>query len=366
MFRRKADTLPADPIFEPDLEKLGFFINDEDQVRSVRNPERKYQYQINRNERWNQVHKAAVCNIVQERLLDLGFERVRLPLGAAEQENHVPILVSKNIATKDRVIIIFGERNAEPGILSWRVIGEEGIRHGSLVEFATAVLSTPTNENITISTATTPGVIVANPCQLLWYRGGSRAVSNYEWLCLPRPSAVHDAPRVDPVKNRVPGNHDYVEHVQYIFEKVIPSLVNERARIDIIGVEFTGTAVLEHLAEHWNVWSPRITGIALVTPQHKLADLKAQGAPSAFIEFLSKRCRAYFVSQSDIEKPVVGREQFGCNCYASGERHVEESALVRSWRHILDWFDMLHVNPGYEEVEYEVVEKDEEIKLGWD
>ncbi|EXJ64388.1 hypothetical protein A1O7_00724 [Cladophialophora yegresii CBS 114405] len=381
MFRRKADTLPADPVFEPDLDKLGFFINDQDQVRSIKNLERKYQYQINRNERWNQVHKAAVCNIVQQRLLDLGFERVRLPLGAAEQENHVPILVSKGIATKDRVIVIFGGRNEEPGILSWRVIGEEGIRHGSLVEFATAVLSTPaaastvastptengvTNDTIITSTATTPGIIVANPCQLLWYRGGSRAVSNYEWLCLPRPSAVHDAPRVDPVKNRIPGNHDYIEHVQYIFQNVIPSLVNERARIDIIGVEFTGTAVVEYLAEYWNVWSPRITGIALVTPQHKLADLEAQGAPSTFVEFLSKRCRAYFVSQSQIEKPIAGREQFGCNCYASGERHVEESALVRSWRHILDWSDMLHVNPGYEEVEYEVVERDEDIKLGWD
>jgi hypothetical protein len=115
-----------------------------------------------------------------------------------------------------------------------------------------------------------------------------------------------------------------------------------------------------------NVWSPRIAGIAFVTPQHKLADLEAQGAPSAFIDFLSKRCRAYFVSQSEVEKPIVGREQFGCNCYASGEHHVEESVFVRSWRHILDWFDMLHVNPGYEEVVFEVVERDEEIKLGWD
>jgi hypothetical protein len=200
---------------------------------------------------------------VQKRLLDLGFETVRLPLGAGEQENHLPILVSEGIATKDRVIIIFGGRNAEPGILSWRAIGEEGIRHGSLVEFAKAALSasapvasftsTPAEnatENITISTVNTPGIIIANPCQLLWYRGGSRAVSNYEWLCLPRPTAVHDAPRVDGVKNRIPGNHDYVEHVQYMFQKVIPSLLNERARIDIVGVEFTGTAAVEYLAQH--------------------------------------------------------------------------------------------------------------------
>ena len=57
MFRRKQNALPADPVFPPDLEKLGFFVNSEDQVRSIRNPERKFQYHVNRNERWDQVHK---------------------------------------------------------------------------------------------------------------------------------------------------------------------------------------------------------------------------------------------------------------------------------------------------------------------
>ena len=113
--------------------------------------------------------------------------------------------------------------------------------------------STPTkNEtgNTTATTSSAPGIIIANPCQLLWYRGGGRAVSNYEWTCLPRPTAVHDAPRVDAVKNRIPGNGDYVEHVQYIWEKVIPSLVKPAAKVDFIGVEYTGMAVLEYLAGH--------------------------------------------------------------------------------------------------------------------
>ena len=57
MFRRLPHTLPPEPHFEPDLEKLGFFVNSEDLVRSIRNPERKFQYLVNRNERWNQVHK---------------------------------------------------------------------------------------------------------------------------------------------------------------------------------------------------------------------------------------------------------------------------------------------------------------------
>jgi hypothetical protein len=57
MFRRLSHTLPADPVFESDLEKLGFCVNDQDRVRGISSPKKKYQYDINRNDRWNQVHK---------------------------------------------------------------------------------------------------------------------------------------------------------------------------------------------------------------------------------------------------------------------------------------------------------------------
>ncbi|OQV03164.1 Arb2 domain-containing protein isoform 2 [Cladophialophora immunda] len=374
MFRRLPHTLPADPVFEPDLAKLGFFLNSEDQVRSISSPDRKWQYKINRNERWNEVHKwannTAIRKIIYDRLADLGCETVRLPLGAGESENHVPIIVSKDIATKARVTVFFGERNIEPGILTWRVIGERGLSHGSLVEFSKALLSVPVLETASASAPTStfasvPGLIVANPCQLLWYRGGGRAVSTQEWLGLPRASAVHEAPRVDSVKNSIPGNRTYVEHVSYMFEKAIPSLVDKDAKLDLIGLEYTGSAVLEYLAEHWETWSGRINGISLVAPQHKVADLIADGAPSNFITFLSRRCRAYFVSQSPVETPIAGRQEFGCNCYASGEHSYQESAIVSCWRHILDWFNMLYVNQGHEEVEFEVMKEDEEVKLGW-
>ena len=62
MFRRLPHTLPADPVFEPDLEKLGFFVNDEDKVRLIRNPKQRYQYEVNKNERWNIVHKGVFLN----------------------------------------------------------------------------------------------------------------------------------------------------------------------------------------------------------------------------------------------------------------------------------------------------------------
>jgi hypothetical protein len=188
----------------------------------------------------------AVYKIIRDRLFKLGLEPVRLPLGAGPNDNHVPILVSKDISTKDRVIVFFGERDSEPGILSWRVIGEEGIKYGSLVEFVTAALYSPTPT----PTSQAPGIIIANPCQLLWYRGGARAVSPSEWLNLPRASAVHEAFRVDDVKNRIPRNRDYKEHVSYLFDEVLPRLIKTDAKIDIMGIEYPGSTAVEYLASH--------------------------------------------------------------------------------------------------------------------
>ena len=176
----------------------------------------------------------------------LGFETVRLPLGASADEKHIPILVSKDIASKDRVIVLFGERHQEPGIFSWRVIGEEGINVGSAVDFASAAMFGPSPT----PAHSAPGIIVANPCQLLWYRGGGRAVSTDEWMNLRRASAVSEPFKIDDVKNQVPGNGNYEEHVQCVFEEVLPRLVRKEAKIDVVGIEYSGSTAVEYLASH--------------------------------------------------------------------------------------------------------------------
>lgn len=60
MFLRRADRLPPDITFPANLEKLGYFVTDKDQVRQIRDPERKYQYKINRNDRVNDMYKEAM------------------------------------------------------------------------------------------------------------------------------------------------------------------------------------------------------------------------------------------------------------------------------------------------------------------
>lgn len=57
MFRRLPNSLPPDVTFPADLDQLGYFINENDQIRQKANPDQKYQYRINRNDRVNDVYK---------------------------------------------------------------------------------------------------------------------------------------------------------------------------------------------------------------------------------------------------------------------------------------------------------------------
>lgn len=188
----------------------------------------------------------AVLKIIRDRLHGLGLETVRVPLGAKENEKHVPILVSKDIKTRDRVMVFLGERQIEPGVFSWRAIGELGIKRGSVVDFVNAVLNSPTPT----PQSSSPGIIIANPCQLLWFREGARAVSQTEWMDLPRETGVSEARRVDEVKNYVKHNRNYTEHIHYLFDQVLPVLVRKEAKLDIIGVEYSVSAAFQYLANH--------------------------------------------------------------------------------------------------------------------
>jgi hypothetical protein len=72
MFRRLPHTLPKDPVIPANIEALGYFINDSDQIRQIRNPEQKYQFVVNRNDRVNDVFKEAMnseCYLTSIRLL---------------------------------------------------------------------------------------------------------------------------------------------------------------------------------------------------------------------------------------------------------------------------------------------------------
>ena len=183
--------------------------------------------------------------IVFDRLSALGVNQVRLPLGASPTEPHIPILVSPNLATTNRVILIFGEASQDLGIWAYRVLGQQAINKGCVVDL---VKGLPQYANA--NSHQVPGIIVANTGQLLWHWRGKQAMGYQTWHALPRKTGVSAPLRIDEVKNRVPGMETGAKHLRYIFEEVVPKLVNKDAMIDILGVGEGGYETVQYLREN--------------------------------------------------------------------------------------------------------------------
>jgi hypothetical protein len=80
MFVYRKEDLPKDPVFPAELDKLGYalpqsfsraglaansarnsyFMNDNDQIRRISDPEQEFQFKINRNPRWNELQREAM------------------------------------------------------------------------------------------------------------------------------------------------------------------------------------------------------------------------------------------------------------------------------------------------------------------
>ncbi|EEQ30544.1 hypothetical protein McanCB56680_007104 [Microsporum canis] len=376
MFVFQKEALPKDPVFPANLKQLGYFVNDDDQIRMISNPEEKFLYKINANERYNELQKEAmntcIRNIVLSRLHDQGLETLRLPVGARPSQQHVPILVSPSFKTDKRIIVVFGEPVQDLGIWAYRTIGSDTINSGSAVDFTTAVLGgkkasfTETKSGSKGDTTVgsdvnkahdetdktpAPGLILTNPGQLVWHCAGERAISLPSWLALPRKHAV-EPPMKMTVRNKIPGNETWQDHVTYVFDEVLDKLAPD-AKIDVIGLAEGSLAAVRYLAEHWSTWKSRISSMALGNPLHDTNHLH----PPEFAEFVSTRCRAYLISDKELDQPVAGRYEFGCNCYSSGEPKNVECIIPQAYESMLKWLDSMHGKPDMKEVEVFISEE---------
>ncbi|KAJ5693055.1 hypothetical protein N7462_002478 [Penicillium macrosclerotiorum] len=375
MYVYRNSDLPPDPHFPANLKDLGYSITENDLIRQTRNPEEGFRYRINRNDRFNVKQREAmngmpslitpfmgrnlteasytecIRQIVVHRLEEAGLETLCLPLkdspgeiSIPSSDPHVPILVSKNLASASRIILVFGEPTQDLGIWAYRSVGQDGINFGSAVNFTKAVLGERTNRTGT-------ALILANTGQLLWHHATSRAVSQQTWMAADRP-AGNWGPATMTYRNKISGNKTWSEHIEYVFEHVLFPLLGEKSRVDVIGMAEGGQGALEYLQKRWPVWKPYISGICLADPlQSTSVDLDMSGLtdPTSFVAFLASRCRAYVLSQDELGTRQSLYQNYGCNCYASGERLNCECIIPHAWPNMLDWLDLLYKDRSYVE-----------------
>lgn len=388
MFRRLPSGLPLEPKFPSDLKGLGYFLDEKtDEIRSIENPNAYFKYFITRNTRWNDVQRemmngitstpqmyyahnqscianntviGALRDMVHDRLQALGLEDLRLPLGATQDDPHIPILVTKNLSTAKRVILFIGDHSQDLGILAYRIVGGTGgVNAGSMVNLVKYIQSTM------------PGtaVIIGNPGQLRWWRRGGKAVTIPSWYAIPRKSAVHGAPRFDEIKNTVEGNRDTAQHVAYLLNSVVAQLCDPESVIDIISVCEGSLQTVYFLDDkkNWEQWGKRLGGLAVVAPYHRLQDLENE----ALIDWLRKRARAYVLSDAPAGIPVRGHQDtkrtpgFGATCYSLGEPYTNEVILPKGYKTVVDWLKEVSDDGQYENDEVLILNSEEDVEEDW-
>lgn len=60
MFRLHVSGLPPDPVFPQNLTELGYFINEDDEIRSIRDPQYYFNFFLSKNSRINAVQREAL------------------------------------------------------------------------------------------------------------------------------------------------------------------------------------------------------------------------------------------------------------------------------------------------------------------
>ncbi|XXH05933.1 hypothetical protein Hte_012376 [Hypoxylon texense] len=370
MFRRLWSGLPADPDFPADLEKLGYFINEDDEIRSIENPNNYFKYFISRNSRWNDRQRfamnQALQNEIHKRLEKLDMQKCLLPIGTKDPSKpHIPIFVSRDLPLKKRVVVIFGESTQDLGILAHRVLGTAGgVNKGSLVSIVTELQKQHTSS----TDSSPPGIILANMGELVWWPEGKRAVSHWAFDNAPAKSAVHNGNLITD-KNLIKGNENPKLHVNYIFDQVIPLLVKDNVGIDVIGVGDGADFVEQYLdlPAVWEKWKKRINCLALVGGLHPVWELHSKDFAT---EFLKNKARAYATSLEPAGIPLSGPEgnpktttftSLGCPVFSSGESHFTEVTLIAGAGLVLDWLQEVAMTPegeDYANPKFEIVYAD--------
>ena len=192
--------------------------------------------------------------MLHDRFMASALTITRLPFNTSPSDPHVPILTSDNLSTAKRIVIYFGEALQDLGVFAYRTMGQENHEVGSVLGFVHAAQASEDS----------PGIVIANMGQLIWYRRGGRAVTQQTWNALPRKTAVSGPMRINNTKNRVPGNEDMAAHVQSIFEAV-GRLARKDAMIDVVALSDGAWKVLEFLQTNWEIWKSRVQAIAMGT-----------------------------------------------------------------------------------------------------
>ncbi|KAL6923347.1 hypothetical protein FSST1_000621 [Fusarium sambucinum] len=359
MFRRHWSGLPKDVSFPKDLAGLGYFVNDQDEVRLIKDPDYYFKFHINRNSRVNDRQRFqlqhAMEDVIHERLEKEGLNKFQL---LPENKKQCPIFFSPSIAKTERIVVIFGEHHQDLGFIAGRVVnGPGGLAKGSMISVVQALAKQPASPN----DPEPPCVLLANMGQRYWWPEEQRAITIEGSADIPLPSLVHSGRQYSKELNEIPGSETTIAHMTTIFNKVLG--VNQNASIDIIAIGQSCEVVLEFFenTKNWAQWGHRLGGMLLMGTVFRADSL----ANAEFKDFLAKRARGYLMSDELLDTPLAmpgGNpslliDPLGCPCFSSGENQYTEMILIKAFEPALAYLQEIALTPGFVNPDMAVAER---------
>lgn len=296
-------------------------------------------------------------------------------------EPHLPILCSApEILKKARRVIVVLQDPAESWLMWSRntVTTVSGIEAGSPIVLAKAIDEQYDGD---------VGLIVMNPCQLLYSYESGAALSSNTWRYRPNRSAVHSEREVVIDYNRIPGNNTVAKHVEFVFRNVIfnSEYVNPSATFHLIGNNNGCEYILQFLHDNCKSsmcsrkvlaltiyqgeeYGKRMTAIALANCP--VFAVQAKSLP--FLDFLATRGRIWkqdtrpvdavievpyeLTEYSVDENKNTGKYKSDilCPAFSAGVMEAPQDTLTHVQMKILAWFDEVHADSAYENPYLEV------------
>ncbi|BFZ64648.1 hypothetical protein YB2330_005798 [Saitoella coloradoensis] len=304
MFRKKPKV--REPFVIPStLAELGLYITPNDELRQIKNPELPYEYFQRNDTAYNEAYKAAVMkcayDIVDERLQKLGMERHRIPLGANEDEPQTEVLVSSDLRTNAKKLVVLVPDGSRLGIWGDRILTTWTLHAGSMED--------------AVRRAQEAGysAVICNPGELFYVPSQRRAMRLFET----RASGSRT--------ETIPGNASPQEHFRYVMEEVIK--LAPAAKVVVLAHLFGTERVVSYFNANWNDWADHLTALGLAKTQHTAADTNDK----AFRWFLANRAVNYEQALDDqdsstekVSNRAARNAGFGCATFSAECRFMDE------------------------------------------
>nr|RBQ89832.1 hypothetical protein FVER53263_03943 [Fusarium verticillioides] len=336
-----------------------YFVNDDDEVRSIEDPECYYKYFSSKNSRVNERQRfhfnMALEDIVHDRLEKEGLKKYHL---LPENNRQSPVFLTPNIAKTTRIVVVLGEPTKDLGWIAGRVAnGPGGLVKGTMISVVQALAKQAASPN----DPEPPCVVLANMGQRFWWPEEQRALTVEASVDVPLPSLVHAGRRFIKELNEIPGSETPLAHMTTVLNKVLE--VNKNAKVDIIAIGQSCEVVLQFFEneKNWARWGERLGGMLFmgsVFPTDLLVNAE-------FKEFLAKRTRGYLISEEPLDTPLAmpgGNpslliEPLGCPSFSSGEDQFIETILIKALEPALAYLQEVALTPNFVNPDMAVAER---------